>query len=123
MWPNSHALVVRLRRGGAFSGFQGAEGFSLQWHRKPSFRAGFPRSRRMKRVLRFSALWPGWRRKNLFLAFQRLSAGLGSYRFDAVGVSSDSIDLAHGVVEGQPEDLDVEVNGVASQIAFWPAPV
>ncbi len=32
-------------------------------------------------------------------------------------------DLAHGVVEGQAEDLDVEVNGVAGQIAFRPAPV
>ncbi len=32
-------------------------------------------------------------------------------------------DLAHGVVEGQAEDLDVEVNGVAGEVAFWPAPV
>ena len=32
-------------------------------------------------------------------------------------------DLAHGVVEGQAEDLDVEVNGVAGEIAFGPAPV
>ena len=32
-------------------------------------------------------------------------------------------DLAHGVVEGQTEDLDMEVNGVAGQIAFGPAPV
>jgi len=32
-------------------------------------------------------------------------------------------DLAHGVVEGQAEDLDVEVNGVARQISFGPAPV
>ena len=31
--------------------------------------------------------------------------------------------MAHGVVEGQAEDLDVEVNGVAGQIAFGPAPV
>lgn len=32
-------------------------------------------------------------------------------------------DVAHGVVEGQAKDLDVEVNGVAGQIAFGPAPV
>ena len=32
-------------------------------------------------------------------------------------------ELAHGVVEGQAEDLDVEVNGIAGQIAFGPAPV
>ena len=32
-------------------------------------------------------------------------------------------DLAHGVVEGQAKNLDVEVNGVAGQIAFGPAPV
>ncbi len=31
--------------------------------------------------------------------------------------------LAHGVVEGQAENLDVEVNGVARQIAFGPATV
>jgi len=30
-------------------------------------------------------------------------------------------DLAHGIVEGQAKNLDVEVNGVAGQIAFWPA--
>ena len=32
-------------------------------------------------------------------------------------------DLAHGIVEGQAEHLDMEVNGVAGQIAFGPAPV
>ena len=32
-------------------------------------------------------------------------------------------DLAHGVVEGQSQDLDMEVNGVAGQIPFGPAPV
>jgi len=32
-------------------------------------------------------------------------------------------DLAHGVVEGQAEDLEVEVNGIAGKIAFRPAPV
>ena len=31
--------------------------------------------------------------------------------------------LAHGVVEGQAEDLDVEVDGIASEVAFGPAPV
>ena len=32
-------------------------------------------------------------------------------------------DLAHGIVEGQAEDLDVKVNGVSGQITLWPAPV
>ncbi len=32
-------------------------------------------------------------------------------------------DLAHGVMEGQAEHLDVEVNGIAGQIFFGPAPV
>ncbi|HEV2327544.1 MAG TPA: hypothetical protein VGY56_02010 [Verrucomicrobiae bacterium] len=32
-------------------------------------------------------------------------------------------DVAHGIVEGQAEDLDVEVDGVAGQVVFWPAPV
>ena len=26
-------------------------------------------------------------------------------------------------MEGKPQNLDMEVNGVASQTAFWPAPV
>jgi hypothetical protein len=30
-----------------------------------------------------------------------------------------SRDLAHGVVEEQTEDLEVEVDGVADQIAFY----
>jgi hypothetical protein len=32
-------------------------------------------------------------------------------------------DESHGVVEGQAEDLDAEVDGVASQIALRPAPI
>jgi hypothetical protein len=32
-------------------------------------------------------------------------------------------DEPHGVVEGEAEDLDVEVNGVTGQIALRPAPV
>ena len=32
-------------------------------------------------------------------------------------------ELAHGVVEGQAEHLDVEVNGIAGEVAFGPAPV
>ena len=34
-----------------------------------------------------------------------------------------SRDLAHGVVEGQAEDLGTEVDGVAGQIALGPAPI
>src|SRR5437879_4139800 len=32
-------------------------------------------------------------------------------------------DLPHGVVEGQAEHLDKEVDGVAGQVAWGPAPV
>ena len=32
-------------------------------------------------------------------------------------------DLTHGVVEGEAEDLDVEVNGVAGEVTLRPAPV
>ena len=32
-------------------------------------------------------------------------------------------DLAHGVVEREAEDLDVEVNGVAGEVTFRPAPI
>ena len=32
-------------------------------------------------------------------------------------------DQAHGIVEGQAEDLDAEVNGIAGQISFGPAPI
>ena len=32
-------------------------------------------------------------------------------------------DLAHGIVERQAEDLDVEVNGVAGEVAFRLTPV
>src|SRR5206468_3496526 len=39
----------------------------------------------------------------------------------AVGLRAG--DLAHGVMEGEAEHLDEEVNGVASQIALGPAPV
>ena len=34
-----------------------------------------------------------------------------------------SSDLAHGVVEGQAEDLGTEVDGIAGQIALWPTPI
>ena len=36
---------------------------------------------------------------------------------------SCSGEVSHGVVEGQAEDLDMEVDGVASQVTLWPAPV
>ena len=34
-----------------------------------------------------------------------------------------SRDLAHGVVEGQAEDLGIEVDGIAGQIALGPTPI
>jgi len=38
-------------------------------------------------------------------------------------VLSHGVNLAHGIVEGMAKDLDGEVDGVAGQIAFRPAPV
>ena len=32
-------------------------------------------------------------------------------------------DLAHGLVEGVAQHLDMEVNGVAGEVAFGPAPI
>jgi hypothetical protein len=32
-------------------------------------------------------------------------------------------DVVHGLVEGQPQDLDKEVNGVASPVPLGPAPI
>ena len=31
--------------------------------------------------------------------------------------------LAHGIMEGQAEHLDVEVNGVAGEVALGPTPI
>ena len=36
---------------------------------------------------------------------------------------SHGVNLAHGVVEGQAEDLNAEVNGVASEVALRPPPI
>ena len=56
------------------------------------------------------------------------SAELASYDYDAsdgaVCFSGlGSRDLAHGVVEGQAENLGTEVDGIAGQIALWPTPI
>src|SRR5436190_19056229 len=32
-------------------------------------------------------------------------------------------DLAHSIIEGQAENLDEEVDGVACQLALWPTPI
>ena len=32
-------------------------------------------------------------------------------------------ELPHGVVEGQAEHLNMEVNGIAGEVAFGPAPI
>ncbi len=108
---------------GSFLDLPGAGGVLATLPSYGRLPAGFPRWHRIGRILPFSEPWPHWRRKNRILAFHRLSAGLGSYRLDAVGVFSDSIDLAHGVVEGQAEDLDMEVNGVAGEVSLGPAPI
>lgn len=58
-----------------------------------------------------------------FLTLDPLLAELVSYDYDEGGGFLYSGDLAHGVVEGQAQDLEVKVNGVASQVALRPAPV
>lgn len=55
---------------------------------------------------RCTGLWPNWHRSVMTPAV-KLCAG----------------DLAHGVMEGQAGDLDMEVNGVAGEVPFRPAPV
>ena len=55
--------------------------------------------------------------------FRPVSTALPSQRYDAGGRFLYSVDVAHGVVEGQAENLDVEVNGIASKVALRPAPV
>ena len=59
----------------------------------------------------------------MFLLFSGFLIALASYGYDASGGFLGAGDLAHGIMEGQAEHLDVEVNGVASQIALGPAPV
>jgi hypothetical protein len=54
------------------------------------------------------------------LRFLRGRAGLPSY---AAWVGSGSGDLEHGVVEGQLENLDKEVDGVTFQAASVPVPI
>lgn len=61
-------------------------------------------------------LWPRSGRTGRFWWFFRRAAELSSYG-GRVG------DVAHGLVEGQAQDLDEEVDGVAGQVALWPAPV
>lgn len=39
------------------------------------------------------------------------------------GRSSGSDDLAHGVMEVQAQDLDLEVDGIALEVALGPAPI
>jgi hypothetical protein len=64
-------------------------------------------------LTRFAVRVPNWHRTATTPAMGTVVgfAGLGSR------------DLAHGVVEGQAEDLEVEVDGVAGQIALGPAPI
>ena len=44
---------------------------------------------------------------------------MGAVCFSGLGSS----DLVHGIVEGQAEHLDTEVDGIAGQIALGPAQV
>ena len=63
-------------------------------------------------LTRFAVRVPNWRRTATMPAMGAVCvSGLGSR------------DLAHGVVEGQAEDLGTEVDGIAGQIALWPAPI
>lgn len=61
-----------------------------------------------------------------FCFFLGVPTALGPYDWDAgrrLALGSHAGDLAHGVVEGKAEDLEVEVDGVAGEVAFGPAPV
>ena len=62
-------------------------------------------------LTRFAVRVPNWRRT-------ATTPAMGAVCFSDLG----SRDLAHGVVEGQAEDLGTEVDGVAGQIALGPTP-
>ena len=75
-------------------------------------------------LTRFAVRVPNWRRMATTPA---MGAGVGF-------ADLRSRDLAHGVVEGQAEDLGTEVapssvavlrrvDGVAGQVALWPTPI
>ena len=55
------------------------------------------------------------------LASQGYDAGGGFGMFSPGDLRSSN--LTHGVVEGGGQNLDEEVNGVASHVAFRPAPI
>ncbi len=55
--------------------------------------------------------WPNWRRR---IATPGAVFGFRSLR---------SVDFAHGVVKGETQDLDKEVDGVAGEVSLGPAPV
>ena len=65
----------------------------------------------------------------MFCFFPVQRPALASYRYDAGAVFNvawrplGSGDLAHGVVEVHSQNLNKEVDGVASQVALGPAPV
>ena len=61
---------------------------------------------------RFAVRVPNWHRT-------ATTPAMGAVCFSGLGSS----DLAHGVVEGQAEDLSSEVQGIAGQIALWPTPI
>ena len=63
-------------------------------------------------LTRFAVRVPNWHRT-------ATTPAMGAVCFSGLGSS----DLAHGVVEGQAEDLGTEVDGVAGQIALGPAPI
>ena len=63
-------------------------------------------------LTRFVVRVPNWRRT-------ATTPAMGAVCFSGLG----SRDLAHGVVEGQAEDLGIKVDGVARQIALWPTPI
>ena len=61
---------------------------------------------------RFAVRVPSWHRTTT-------TPAMGAVCFSGLGSS----DLAHGVVEGQAEDLGTKVDGIAGQIALWPTPI
>ena len=69
-------------------------------------------------------MWPHSRRKERFCDNSVRVNRTGVVSGDASAARfSGCSEVAHGLVEAHAENLDEEVNGVAREVALWPAPV